>query len=935
MIEAASRFAVWDEHGLLEFESVPADSREHPSALWITHESHRPHLEALPPGATSLPSLLELEPAPTLRVRVVDEGGETVEAAQVFQLAPIPANAVADLVEPQALRVLQRRVSTGPDGWARMPAWTDELLLWAELGERVSAPWIGSHRSIVELELRSTFAAAGRVDYSAGDELHGPQRVLCLALWGTQEVVQAAVDVVDGSFGPVTLALSGADRYGFRLEGFNALVETQYVDPPDPGDEVFLEFEARAGLDVWTRITDEAGQLVPGAESVVRWEVDGERVELVSHTVVEDGYYPNRGVPAGALTLLGRAPGHVPVSIGPIEVDPTTSYPMVLRRGRAVPGRVTRGGAPVEDFDVTWWAIDPRSRQTESFRSRERGDFTIVCGIDDLVRVVATAPGFGPSETVLRPPANNTPVELELTDLLRGSGAVVDAATGEPLRGVLVQAYVTEASRSVVPIGAPVRTRSDGSFDATVFAPGLSRTRFVKPGYSEAWLETLGQPGEEIEFGSIAMSSRQPLTIRLIGGGGVDLSLYRLRSTGIELAERQVPEDGVLRFAEASAGVYHLQVGIPGGPRILHTAMLDPGEDWMVEIPVGSSRTLRARFDTGDLSVEGLYAAALLPQPDGRPIEVIEALPASRVVEFPVHASGYYDLSLQTRDETTIGSTNGQIPGTDPIPEALVTLHSRAQAFRVIGENGEPVPGGDLFVLNPKTLAGGGCRLDQQGRGTVSGLEPGDYLARVVHPELGFHFNIPVLIAPRNGDELELQFFPSRSVEVLLRDGSEPLVGVQCWLFEKHGTYGLAPRTSASDGRIAWEHLGPGPYELRADHPEVWSTEVPIEARGPGDTQVVQLRRKGNVVIELDNVQGQPLANQAFELVSSQFQTSVEAWIEAGRVQSSTGTLRTDSLGEVELFGLPRGAYGWSARGTAGDMVVAPSATTRERLSVP
>ena len=924
---------------MLDLDRPPLGGAEHPTALWITHTQYRPELVSLAPGAgvDELPATVELAPAEPARVRVVDGRGAPVEGATVRQLAAVPPNALADLLEPQAARVLERVVVTGSDGWVTAAAWSGPMLLVASLDGRASEVWTGDPRPSVELTLRETFVVSGTVAFRAGDDIHGPPRVLCSARRGTLDALQVTLPVVDGAFGPAEIALGDAEQFAFRLEGFNVEVEVQRIDPPEPGSAVRIDFEGRAGLDLWTRIIDPAGDPVPGTESIASWEAGGERVEVVSHTAVEPGYFPNRGVPPGAVTLSARAPGYVGTVHGPTEVpvDPPVTYVLVLKPGRLIRGRVTAAGEPVEDFDVTFWSGAPERTQTQSFRSRQGGAFELWAEALADVLLIAKAPGFGPSGTVVSTPTGVGPLELSLTELVEGRGKVVDAANGDPLSGVEIQPFAVDDRSAVVPFGVPVWSGLDGSFRARAFGAGRSRTRFTKEGYSTHWAETSGAPGAELDFASIALAARQPLTFRLVSDREIDPRSYTLSSNGQVIGDRAFTADGTIRIESASAGEYRLRVVAPDGRYWTQTVRLDPGETWDVELPAASDRTLRVHYDTGDFSPEQVFTTAILPTLGVHSREVVLGIPDGREVVFDAPAPGAYEVTMRSLGGEPLGVASGRIPDDGPIPDAHVGVGIPTHRFRIVDAEGEAVVGGELAVLDAGTWAGGLARTDERGEATITGLEPGEYRARVVHPTLGMQFGIPVTVTASMPEVTELRIDPSLGIEVQVVDGALPLAGVQCRLWEEQRMYVLPSRTTDAQGRLTWERLGRGGFVLEASHSEVWSTEVHVEAAAPDTVAEVQVRRTGTLVLELRDALGGPLKSVPIELTSLEFGASVAEWIAAERVSSSTGALASDDSGGLTLTGLPRGPYAWSLNGVEGTLDVVARVRTIERLTVP
>ena len=936
-IDAGTRTAITDEAGRLEFDPPVDADDQHPGAVWVTHPDFLPTLVALPPGSTELPATIAMEPAVPMRVRVVDGHGDPVAGATVEQLEPVPASALADFLSPQALRVLHRIMVTDTEGWVSAAGWGGETLVEARFEGLTSGVWIGEPRERVELVLRSTFEVRGTVDYSLDHEMHGPQRVWCVARRGSRETTQAVLPVEQGQFGPASLALQDADGFTFRLEGFNAEVQVVDVDPPEPGGSVRVDFVARAGLDVWTQIIDTNGDPVPRAESVVSWERDGRTIEVFSHTPAEPGFYPNRGVPPGPVLLRARAPGFAPAAAGPIQIpeDPPVFHVLKLEPGRSIRGRVVLEGEAVEDFDIVHWSGQPDFHQVEHFRSRNNGEFEVDAAAQRVVHVLALSDGAGPSRTATADPTSPVPIELELTRLVRGRGLVTDAVAGEPLSGVEIQPFVSDGHRAVTPVGAVATTGTDGTFDWVGFTEGRSRVRFSKAGFSNHWADVFGRAGETLDLGTVALTPPQGLTVRLVGADYLDFSEYMLESRGEALGKRRFPPGGVLEIAEASAGVYYFQVSAPGRLTIHQTAILSPGQDWVIAIPVGSQRKLRAHFDIGDMTGRRLSAGAYVPNANGRQTAYSSHMTDQRVIDYPLTVGGNFDVYVTDETGRRVAEAQGVVPPGDEDFDVDVRPLGAVRRFRVLGPEGAPVSGGDFAVYDPATWVGGTCQLDADGRGTISGLESNDNVARVVHPTDGLHFNLPVNLPADENEEISIELGPIMTLEVELLDGLEPLAGVSCAPWEAHRLYAIPPRSTGVDGAVRWDSLGAGPYVIEVHHPDIWPTEARVELGPQSGRTSIQARRRGSVTLELRSSQGAPLGDQLIEIESTEFTESVTTWIQDGRVQSSTAAPRTDGQGQLSLSGLPHGTYVWTAKGSGGSFRVHPGTTGFEVLTVP
>ena len=461
-----------DEDGRFEFSEQLPEAEGQPSVLWATHPRHLPALAyvELIDGDLRFPSVLEMIPGQAVHARVVDAQGAPVGRAEVEQATPVPTSSLADRFEPQARRILRRTATTDGDGRAELAAWDGPLLLRATCEGLASEVWIGEARPMIQLELRPTFEAGGLVTTEAGSEIEGEQRIVCQVQKGGQLQPLAVVPVSGGSWGPVTLPALAVDGYRFRIEGWNAEIREKVLDPPVAGTTVRVDFMLRAGVDVVTFVQNEEGEPILESTSIVVWEQDGLPVEAKCHPD-DDGYSFIRGVPPGVIRVQAEAPGYVPLEYGVCKVpeDPPVAYEITLASGRRLEGRVLSRGQPVEDFEVTFWPYDWSDHIVVPFRERTDGSFVLEAVSTGPVFLNASTQGASPSETMAVDPGEFSPpqVTLEVGDLVRGRGRVVDASAGQPLR--------------TPPSSPSPRCMLDRSL------PGDRHSRFRRTGHSTTW----------------------------------------------------------------------------------------------------------------------------------------------------------------------------------------------------------------------------------------------------------------------------------------------------------------------------------------------------------------------------------------------------------------------------------------------------------------
>jgi hypothetical protein len=771
----------------------------------------------------------------------------------------------------------------------------------------------------------ATCTVSGTVALLGGVE--GPLRIQCSRESDShpRPGEAAAVDA-SGAFGPLAIAVTDEVTLRVRLEGGNAAVEERLVQAR-PGQHLVVDFRPELGTDVWFQIVDDRDDgLLPGGEVEVRWDADG----LFTGTFAAsdaDGYALVTGCAATTINIEARAPGYGTVRLGPWALPEAAEFTNVvrLRPARSLSGQVVHAGAPVEDFELTWWPADNHlDAHVRRFRGAPDGTFELAdAPLMDVV-LVASAVGRAPGPPVVHAAASEERVLLSLADGVRGRGRVVDGATGEPVANAIVQPFLTELSSPVAPFGQPLPVGRNGEFEHDAFASGRSRVRVSAPGYAVRWVETRGQTGETIDFGLVALGSRQALEVRLVADTPLEPADFWMWAHGDEdLSERPFGAGGVLVFPDVSSGVYHLQVNSVHGLALEHTVVLEPGETWSVGIPVGGARGLTVEVDTGAYEhVDGLVVVAELPAPRGlRSVQQQLSLPPEGRVTFGGVLPGSYTVRVASADGV-IASRSGVIASADRDVHLALSLDTPRTTFRVVDARGQSVEGAWVGVVRADDrTAGGGAVTGVDGTCEMVGLEPGLHHAATSHDQLGTRYAIPVEVRGVTGESIELRLAAELHVEVQLLDGEHALSGVHCRLWDPLENNALPPVTTDTSGLARWNRLAEGSYRVRVSGPGVFDTVATVESRADELPTTVAVRRTGSLELRVVAPSGLSIPAATVELGAHGFAASVAEWVAAERVQSSHPGLRTDGQGRLTLEGLPRGEYACHVRTPSGASV--------------
>lgn len=940
VLDRGNASALTDPEGRFLLEIIPAQPA-HGLVIWGSHPDFTAGVLVLPPDQGSWPASAEivLQPGRPMRVSVVDSSGQPVRNARVeqFGLAGELADNTTTQIDPaRARRFFHRVYDTTEQAQALVAAFEGEQVLIARRGDEATIPWRGSWREEVVLTLRPTFEVGGTLTLPEMPDDPTRERRLTIAgqtgnVWRELASIRA---VEHGPWGPVTLPRVDAQRYRIRLEGAPIVPVEVYFPPPAPGSRLTKNLVAEIGDELWFKVVDEQGRVIPTARVRASWP-DPDQPRAQRHAEASRTKEDQIGivsVPRGSFTYEAWAPGYAWVQHGPLETSICQSAHVrtELQKGGILRGSVRHRGQPVEDFEVLIWqpTSDLRPR-TETFLGRADGTFeldSMPAGEHWLTASSSATPACEPI-TVTFAPGSVTEVTLELLDGLPGQGRVLDAATGLPLHSASVQLYVKGDVTPAARWGIPVPVEADGTFTVRGYLPGQNYIRALADGYSSRVLTKTIEKEPLLQWGDIALARAQDFTIVVDPPESGRGATVATRGQA-ELPSTPFSEAGTVVYPGLDAGNYGVTVTEADGTKTFVEIDLVPGEDWLLEVRLGGANELFVR-----------------PVEDGRDatgrVDWVEAIYSSggrRTIRQRPRAAGSLDLEgIDARQiNVMVVCTDGTattVAATLDGPHTTVEVPLRGQPFslRVVDPDGVPVPDARLilvdseqpaFVLVSGTDARGECRLQ--------GVPEKILEVTLQHGTLGCLLEVPVDARER---EVELILEARARIELVFQDGTTPLEGVRCNL----NRYVISDTLSGAEGRIFFEGIGARDYAFVATRADCWPAEFVAAATIDGTPQVVQMRRLGDLELQFSTAEGMPMRRLPVRLVSEEFQADVEEWITARRVPD--GELVTDELGWIRLAGLPHGAYRWQADGPGGPAegaaLVEPGRSTSFRLALP
>jgi hypothetical protein len=777
------------------------------------------------------------------------------------------------------------------------------------------------------LTIRPTFQAAGRLTWSPELSESTVVQVSCSAVVGPHARELTRTRVRADRWGPQTIDLSGAPEYRFRLDGDGVITEERVVPAPDDGALVTVDFDVRPGHILWFRILDEAGQAVPEAEASVRWQDRG--IEVSRRAVArDDGLIPVWGCPSGIVVPTFRAPGFIQVEGAPIELPFVEEgvIPVTLLRAGALRGVVVCGGKPVRDFQVVVWPErDPGRALRFTFDDTADGRFALSEIPHGDLTITATAAGFsqGVPRNVRVEPGREAEVRIEVLPVLEAIGRVVDATTGASIPGATVRVEASDGFRAIGAAGPPRRVTLDGAFRVEGVSVGRAFIEVSAPGFSSTHLSADAVAETPVDFGVVRLEPRQELVIHLRHEPSDDPTAYQVRiesPDGTSMAP--FGPDAFIRVPEASAGDHRFVAFHPDGSWKVVDRHLSVGSDWYVELDASGGATLRvsALDPSGILPDEGAWVETKRMTPSG-PEYRSANLDARKRVVIRHLASGHHEVVLHGHPDlgsVLLASTSVDLDDRADVEVELV-VGDRDRRFRVVDDRGVPVDGVSLSIdLHDRGGSHSARGLtDSDGSCVVPSLVAGEVLVHLGHPTRGYQLGIPVRIAPP-GEPTPVVFEDPVRTEVVLMRRTGPVVGAVGSLCDRQLLRAIEGPPSDELGRCVWTNVAPGEYVFAFEEEGYWPTFMPITVADGVAPVRVDLYRLCDVRVSVTRG-GLPVSGAEVSMQRIGGTTPLADFVAQRLVESSTGSMRTDSEGTLRLSGVAEWEYAWNVSVPTGE----------------
>lgn len=924
--------------GHYTFEERPGDPGSG-SVIWATHPDFEAGCLLLDreTDPTSSLGIIYLPPSAPLVVRVEGINSESIAGAQVaqFGLTPrfSPVESDGKLNEARARRYLHRSGETQDDGRVHLSPFPGQQVIQAAKERQRSLPWRGIRRDEVVLKLLDGFTVGGHVSFPDWSHLDyvGERRITIAAqkgnVWHSLATLRS---VQQGPWGPISLPVLNGHCYRISLEGSPIIPENIEFEPPPVGSHLSFDLQPELGHHVWAQATNREREPILDSEAIAWWYEDG-RPHFVRRHARPDGYVDLWSFPKGTIWITLSAPGYVSDTSDPWPVPSDFTCELILNRAGLLRGFCFHEGQPIENFEVVYWKPGyDNYRVTRAFHGRPDGSFEL----DDVpigdVFVTAASDAFigGQPQVVSVPVEGAAEVTLDLLSPQTARGTVVDAVTAEGIPTAKVQAFVMGGRGPIAPWGSPLTVRSDGTFELDGLIPGTNSLQVFSPGYATKTLSLFAIPGEAVEIGHISLTRPQALEIQLTTQGplaeAVDFTSYQV-SSSIEVAntgEAPLPctrfsTEGTVRFEGVSPGFKVVTIERADSPWITLKLELPAGQDWHFTHRVAGTRRLTIEIQQAPgYEIEdtlGLYVS--YDNSEGCSVTWGVDVPASGMVQLEGIDSETVTVDLLDHSWQKIQTVHRSFEDRDDM-HLTISVGEDTFLLRIVDPDGLPVAGAIVSVLDPRSpafFANG--TTGPNGICELYGIPEHELAITVFHQSQGF---LDGVLLDGSAREAEIILENDAGIIIVTMDGDVPVSDVGCHLVNTHGQTSSRSRSTNANGMLEWMGLTSGSYRFGAQRPNCWPITLELEANKDPTPQVVQIRRLGDLTLELKAENGLPISGQAVDLESVEFSASVATWLADERVQAADG-LTSDRKGLIHIQGLPRGTYRWSVTAATGE----------------
>ncbi|MCP3168500.1 carboxypeptidase-like regulatory domain-containing protein [Myxococcus qinghaiensis] len=612
----------------------------------------------------------------------------------------------------------------------------------------------------------------GRVRDSAGQPIASAEvRLAPLEEDGTSE---HAVTQADGSFVLETTA-PGARVFSVSAVGYLDIL-SQAHEVPREG--MTLDFTLVPAVLLEGIVVDEAGKPLEAAavaamtpprqlEDTSRPSAESLAVEQAGGTIHRLGTYESARFEtetdgSGRFVLeLPKGGPHFLVAVAEgfvitrVDVEaPAQGLRLVLRAGGKVEGTVVGNtGEPLWEVDLS---LKADGTQTGAFSdtSNEQGRFdfrTVEPGRYTLTAAFSMGGPHRASQVVTVRPGESSMVTLRMDTGLTVSGIVVDEA-GQPVSDVEVRAHshrdtyaaLEKQERSIRVNDSYVRTDASGRFSVSHLLPGKSVLSIDKQGYVLRGDAAEGGASSETSTEAVVTAGAKDVRLVLRYQGSLRGRLRRPDGTPItRFIVNDTPfqdEAGAFRLLVEAPGVMWLTLDVPGLTRTVREVQVEPGQDVdLGDLVLEAGRRVRGRVV--DATTSAPVAGARVSVRLTRPARVAgsEGGGVPELASIQTDPSGTFEFeSVESGPLSLDVAHSGYLPlqqqlGSGDAPLELRLSSGARLEGTVKDRDGRPANVVlRVIPMDEQKRPSAGLRHVKDGAFEVGGLEPGEYVLKVV-----------------------------------------------------------------------------------------------------------------------------------------------------------------------------------------------------------
>ncbi len=917
--------------------------------------------------------------------RVADPDGRPVAGARVVVL---PVERVEFLRDPAAWR--DRSARTEQDGTFRVPVppgkrFHLEVRAHGFAPRVVDFPAAPAGKTVDAGTVRLSRGAA--VSLVLADEEGHPLSGIPFRLtvdtgsrWETRTLGEA-----DGKWRGERLVVSGISPGTRRLTldaGGYATVDLGEVDLEEGRTVDLGRVVLRRGPAIEGVVLSPAGKPVAGAEVWARpaGPAGGAASPRKTTRTGRDGRFLLGGLAEDTTYTVSVAPGKGPSWEG--TARPGDRLEIRLPEPGAVSGRAVLGGSgkPATPVVVRYHRLDGEENtpslpgfatsrwldERQTFRESD-GSFHLENLAPGTYRLAIEHPGALPYTLDRVEVPEGGKVDLGTVTLDPGvelSGTVVDAVTGEPVPGAVVEQaaedpFLAIRRRMDALSGEPeegIRTDGKGRFTLGGLRPGRVALEVRADGYSSARVETTIEEGR----------TPDPLRVELSAGGAVEGTVRRpdgTPATGVQVMVMRGMAPDLDHSAETDAAGHYRIEHLPPGPVSLVAMLADPAAKGGFDpsglqvrtVTVEAGKTLRVDFPEGSGGIvlsgrvlaggEPVAARLTFVQEGGRIVaaksdeegryRVVLPAPGTWSVAILRLAGGSREGDGGTTVLVATATARLEVPPGVPALSRDIPLPVASVRGTVRDPDGNPLAGAQVLLRRSGDGEADGEQGSPAGTTARDGTFHLDWVPAGTWTLVGlarghaWQETDPFEVGEKGEVEVDLVLPSAEPVAARVLDpAGRPLDGARVVVLDAPVSLpGLGePAATGGDGTVRLDGLPEGAWQVAAVSPRFGLALAEIQAPAPGG-EIQEIPSEETVPVPLvvrDGDGGSPVPGA--RLVSARPRGGPEtrpALVLAALLHGRSGGLGSDSGGEIPLPPLPPGRWEGSVRcpGDDGDPV--------------